>query len=136
MSNDSLKEIDGLLDQIEAKVATMMAKPELVGTTLPITTKICHKIDSSELATWVAKQLGLRYLEITEADNDTDHDFDTNTRHTPRINWEREMESINETLDKAKERGNIPIWEVRNLLNYFADAGLILEGNYIVSVSW
>lgn len=37
MSNDSLKEIDGLLDQIEAKVATMMAKPELVGTTLPLT---------------------------------------------------------------------------------------------------
>lgn len=110
--------------------------PALIGTTLPITTKICHKIDSSELATWVAKQLGLRYLEISEADNDTDHDFDTDTRHTPRINWEREMESINETLDKAKERGNIPIWEVRNLLNYFADAGLIPEGNYIVSVSW
>ncbi len=106
--------------------------PALIGTTLPITTKICHKIDSSVLAQWCGEQLGIPNLEFTESDNDTDHDFDANTREHK---WWNQTE-IDETVTKAKERGSLPIWEVGNLLCYFADAGLIPEGNYIVNVSW
>lgn len=189
MSNDSLKEMDKLLDQLEANLATTGFKPiyqvegtvkkdaagnvthlewvdvslddakrawnefgllvrtvyakgeqepltappaALMGTTLPITTKICHKIDSSVLAQWCAEQLGIPSLEFTESDNDTDHDFDANTREHK---WWSQAE-IDEVVEKAKENGWLAIWEVGNLLSYFADAGKIPEGNYIVGVSW
>lgn len=126
------REMNKLLDQLEAKLATVTTKPALMGTTLPITTKICHKIDSSVLAQWCGEQLGIRSLEFTESDNDTDHDFDTNTREDK---WWNQAE-IDKVVESAKERSSLAIWEVGLLLSYFADAGLIPEGNYIVNVSW
>lgn len=128
--------MNALLDQLEAKLATVTTKPALMGTTLPITTKICHKIDSSVLAQWAAEQLGIRSLEFVDMNNDTDHDFDASSRHNPKYTWSWDQAAIDETIDNAKARLSMPIHEVGNLLSYFADAGLIPEGNYIVGVSW
>lgn len=140
MSNDSLKEMDKLLDQLEAKLATVNLKPsdkpELMGVTLPMTTTICHKVDSSALAMWAAEQLGIPSFEFVDMDNDTDHDFDASTRHNPKYTWSWNQDEIDATIDAAKSNLSLPIHEAGNLLSYFADAGLIPEGNYIVNVSW
>lgn len=114
----------------------LTAPPALIGTTLPITTKICHKIDYSNLERWAAEQLGIPNLEFVDMDNDTDHDFDASSRHNPKYTWSWDQAAIDETIDNAKARMSMPIHEVGNLLSYFADAGLIPEGNYIVNVSW
>lgn len=110
--------------------------PALMATTLPITTKVCHKVDYGDLERWAAEQLGIPNLEFVDMDNDTDHDFDASSRHNPKYTWSWDQAAIDETIDNAKARHSLPIHEVGNLLSYFADAGLIPEGNYIVNVSW
>lgn len=132
MSNDSLKEIDGLLDQLEAKIEAQRT-PALLGITLKMTTTVCHKVDYSDLAVWAAEQLGIRNLEFGDTPNDTDYDFDAVSRHSSRF-WDQA--AIDATVDAAKANLYLPMHEVGNLLSYFADAGLLPEGNYIVNVSW
>lgn len=198
MSNDSLKEIDGFLDQLEAKVGELITvakpgftpiyqvegtvkkddagnitrlewvdvsfedaeqawndygllvrtvyikdeqdpltvvaqRPALLNVTLKMTTTVCHKIDYSDLAVWAAEQLGIRNLEFGDTPNDTDYDFDAVSRHSSRF-WDQA--AIDATVDAAKAHLYLPMHEVGNLLSYFADAGLLPEGNYIVNVSW
>lgn len=126
------KDMNALLDQLEAKLATVTTKPVLMGTTLPIVTKICHKLDYRDLERWAAEKLGIRNLEFTDSDNDSDHDFDVITRDYKF--WDQAL--IDNAIDTAKSRLSLPIYEAGNLLSYFADAGLIPEGNYIINVSW
>lgn len=131
------------VDQLElANAEIERLRKELCGnkltdTTLPITkTAICHKIDYSALERWAAEKLGIPILEFIDMDNDTDHEFEVISRHNQKYPGGWDQETIDETIDSAKSRGAIPIYRAGNLLSYFADAGLIPEGCYIVNVSW
>lgn len=126
--------MNALLDQLEAKLATVTVKPALMGTTLPITTMICHEVDYGDLERWAAEQFGIRSVEFTESDNDTSHSFNASSRHNPSHEWDQN--EVDEVVRRVKESGWLEIWNVDTLLSYFADVGSIPEGNYIVNVSW
>lgn len=121
--NDSMAK---LLDNLEAKVNQRDAALAFE-TSLPLTVATVLKVDYNDLGQWAGKQLGVGNIEITEANNDTDHDFHVDGSDP--LDFE-------EVVQKAVDQGSIAIWEARSLLNYFCSKGLVPAGNYLVSVCW
>ncbi len=121
--NDSMAK---LLDNLEAKVNQRDAALAFE-TSLPLTVATVLKVDYSDLGQWAGKQLGVGNVEITEANNDTDHDFYVDGT---------DPQEFEEIVEKAVSQRSIAIWEARALLNYFCSKGQVPAGNYLVSVCW